>query len=125
MRGYSHRSETLSIEKLSLFSTGRHHRYIKITLDRILDFGHTPCMFRIYTEDKNRPMVEKILSERLPSFTIIPAIGFWQGAKESSLCIEVLESDRETIASIASVIKAVNKQDAVLITEVHEDHKFI
>jgi hypothetical protein len=71
----------------------------------------------IYTENKNRELIEKILDEYLDEYSIQDQIGCWKGQKEQSLKIEVLGTYQDdNIKSIALHIKIVNCQQAVLIT---------
>lgn len=74
-------------------------------------------IYRIYTEDKNRNKLEKIVATYFHGFTLIPSTGYWEGAKEESLIIEVVGINEDTkIRQCAEAIKAVNEQQAVLVT---------
>lgn len=76
-------------------------------------------LFRIYTEDFNREDIERIILNRVDSYTIIPAIGYWQDTKEESLIIEIIDSNEcclPIVKAIARDIKTSNKQQSVLIT---------
>ena len=76
--------------------------------------------FIIFTEDKNRTEIEKILSSRLEGFTLLFGQGFWVGAgityHENSLVIMVLTKEEEVIRDIAREIKRVNQQESILVT---------
>lgn len=75
-------------------------------------------IYRIYTEDLNRPATEKLVSATLDSFTLLPGVGYWLGKAEPCLIIEVI-SDRDIyplIAKLGKAIKALNQQDAVVLT---------
>jgi hypothetical protein len=75
-------------------------------------------LFRIYTEDINRDAVLAITGQTFDAFTCIPSNGVWQGTSEASLILEIAGKDSDAIAvrGLAQHIKAMNHQDAVLIT---------
>lgn len=83
-------------------------------------------LYRIQTENVNRDSIEKIVSHYFDGFTIIDAIGYWQGIRENSLIIEIAcihpSSD---IEKIAFEIKIANKQQCVLISAIESDFRFI
>jgi len=79
-------------------------------------------LYRIYTEKKNQECVEQIVLGHFPvhGYTMFDAIGYWRGNKEDTLVIEVEchEHDRFKIDAIASKIKTVNSQEAVLVVSI-------
>lgn len=71
----------------------------------------------IYTENKNRELIEKILDEYLDEYSIQDQIGVWKGTKEKSLKIEILGIYQDDhIKYVAGLIKVLNNQQAVLVT---------
>ena len=76
-------------------------------------------LYRIYTEDVNRERIKQKAFEDLNSFTFLTGTGYWRGAREDCLIIEILggESNREDVLRLASWIKTHNKQDSVIVTE--------
>jgi hypothetical protein len=81
--------------------------------------------YRIYTEDKNREEVEKIVSSSFDGFTIYETTGYYKNVKEKSIVIEII--DRSLVAdsrvkNIAARIKTLNSQEVMLVTicETHE-----
>jgi hypothetical protein len=75
--------------------------------------------YRIYTEDKNRQAIAANCCNYLtPGYTLFVAAGVWQGIPEKSLVIEFITEKRIdlTIISLCTIIKNVNKQEAVLYT---------
>ena len=71
----------------------------------------------LYTENINRDLIESILIKNLESFSIQDQIGVWKGTKKKSLKIEVLGSYQDdNIKYVAGIIKALNNQQAVLVT---------
>jgi len=75
-------------------------------------------MYRIYTEDKNRSVIFSLCSDTFDSFTVIPALGYWQGKPEDSLVIEVETEDEIAMQKLAVAIRKANQQDAVLVSKV-------
>lgn len=77
-------------------------------------------LYRILTEDKNRDGIVGIIKECFTGFTLIPAIGYWQGIKENSLIIEINASslDEYRINVIAKQIKILNNQQAVMVQQI-------
>lgn len=76
---------------------------------------------RLYTEDKNREVIEELATKWLNSFTLYTAQGRWEGIAEQSVIIEVgypqAEDDeyRAVLGHLAEEIKYVNQQEAILI----------
>jgi len=79
------------------------------------------ALYRICTEDKNRDKVERIVTGCFPGFTIIEAKGYWEGVREDSLVIELVTEDEERVNIVATRIKVVNEQQAVLIQRIECD----
>lgn len=78
-------------------------------------------LYRILTEDKNRDGIVDIIKEHFDGFTLIPAIGYWQGVKENSLIIEISVTprpDNYRIYVIVDQIKILNSQQAVLVQKI-------
>lgn len=77
-------------------------------------------LYRIYTENKDRAWIERQASKRFAGFTIVDAIGYWQGKKEKSLIIEIIAQDqyehKANIATLRDLIRRHNKQESVLKT---------
>ena len=76
---------------------------------------------RIYTEDKNRELIESIINGNFSGYSIVSQDGYWQGTKERSICIEIL-TDLPLLNAvyiterICREIKTINGQDAVIYT---------
>lgn len=73
-------------------------------------------MTRIYTEDKNRDGIIRVLDAHFEGYTVIPTLGRWKGVNENSLCIELLNADASRVLVAAHQIKALNAQESVLVT---------
>ncbi len=74
-------------------------------------------MFRIYCEDVNREKMLEILSKRLQDFTIIPAMGFYNGVREKSVVIEVFNAHKKTIEYTCEDLTLGLHQEIVVFTE--------
>ena len=88
-------------------------------------------LYRIYTERKNLPEIESIVTQAgFDGFTMLDAVGFWQGKAEYSLVLEfITEEDPQffhtRIVQVAETIKRINAQDAVLVTSQKVDSTLI
>lgn len=72
-------------------------------------------IYRIYTEDKNLPKIERILDEHFPGYSVFKGRGVWKGVKENSLLIEVDGAHSAEVSKVAGKIKKLNAQDAILV----------
>ena len=77
--------------------------------------------YRIYTEDKNRKGIIGTITPHFISFSLFEGTGYWQGEGEKSLVIEIITECNggkdQIIQDIASDIKFINNQQAVIITK--------
>lgn len=76
--------------------------------------------FRIYTEDVNREQVLAETTALFPSFNYGTITGYWQGQGEGSLVLEIVGDARKLakhVKALATRIKIINHQEAVLITK--------
>ena len=74
-------------------------------------------LYRIYTEDKQREDIDQVLKAHgIDSYTLIPTQGYWQGAQENSLIIEILSDLPLPLQYIAQSIKLTLNREAVLYT---------
>lgn len=76
-------------------------------------------LYRIYTEDKNRAQLEKWCSDHLDSYTIISAVGRYDGYRKYSLIIEHIGTpDSESdVLELARYIALWNNQGEVIVTK--------
>jgi hypothetical protein len=77
-------------------------------------------LYRIYTEDVNRDGILAATESHFDAFTLIPSRGAWRGHSEASLILEIVGNDSDAylaVHALAGEIKAINRQDAVLITQ--------
>lgn len=82
-------------------------------------------LYRLYTEDKNREAIVKIVSQETDGFTLIPAIGYWKGQPENSLIIELDGLSAFDAGRIAEAIRQANNQQAVLVQEIVTESKLV
>ena len=80
-------------------------------------------LFRIFTEYTNKEGIERAANNYFQGYTIFEGVGYWKGSKEKSLLLEVVDkpSKLETIKKLASEIKRINNQEAVLIQTVNNN----
>lgn len=87
--------------------------------------------FRIYTEStggkRTRAIVET--GNLFDGFTVIDVEGYWKGAAEESIIIEIMAEGTarniSKVETLARCIKRLNDQDAVLVTETEIKGRFI
>lgn len=85
-------------------------------------------LYRIHTENKHRRFIERLVSEHFAGFSIHVQIGYWQGKREKSLCIEITSDSPAAVLKITRICKAIcgyNKQDCVLIQTIPAEMKLI
>ena len=85
-------------------------------------------LYRIFTENKNRPGIESIVNEYALGYTIMTGVGYWQGQREKSLIIEVDGATANTINSIRHIaqrIKDLNGQQSVMIQQLDTSTSFV
>lgn len=83
-------------------------------------------LYRIYTENKNLKGIRKILDSKLEGYTIFKGLGIWQRIKEKSLTVEIVsEKSFNVFEEIATRIKILNHQQAVLVTVSEIESKLI
>lgn len=83
-------------------------------------------LYRIFTEDINRKVIEQIMTSRFDDFTMYPTIGYWKGKKEKSLTIEIeSHSDAKAIEEIALEIKKSNRQSKVMVQVITNSTKLV
>jgi hypothetical protein len=74
-------------------------------------------VYRILTENKNIDLVKATLGRLAIDYTLYFGEGGWKGCPESSIIIELVDTNKETAESIARSIKAINDQEAIMLQE--------
>jgi hypothetical protein len=82
-------------------------------------------IYRIYTQEKNREKILKLLSKTFESFTVQPILGYYKGKEEKSIVLEVVGARALQIQQLADTIRKMNGQQSVLILHVLGDAKTI
>ena len=98
------------------------------------------CLYRIYTEDLNRPEVERDIQDvvanfshgglTFDNFTLIKGIGYYNGSPEECVIIEIIAEIvsthyHEAIVALCKEIKESNNQECVLLTRSRINATFI
>jgi len=75
--------------------------------------------YRIYTEDVNRAQILELADSYFQGYSVLIATGVWRGKHEPSLILELLafENDKHAVTCLAQDIKALNKQESVLVSQ--------
>ena len=84
-------------------------------------------LYRILTEDKNILSIRTIVSGKFKSFTMIQALGCYEGQKEDTLIIEIDTlglHEKEAYAKVEEItnqISILNQQESVLVQQISVD----
>ena len=80
--------------------------------------------YNIYTEDLKPRKVEKTISKYFEGFNIQKIIGFWRGAKEKSILISIVVNEKQDakIKKLATEIKTLLNQEAVLVQRINNNN---
>jgi hypothetical protein len=86
-------------------------------------------IYRIYTEDKNGPALDRLLQEHVDGYTRFQGAGFWRDKAgrvycEESLVIELVDATEGQVEAIAEGIKSLNHQQAVLVVSFEAQARF-
>lgn len=77
--------------------------------------------YRILTENTNRVGIEELISKFTDGCTIFYTVGTYNGTREKSLVIEVANILPSTVQELALEIKALNKQESVMVQSIPLD----
>jgi hypothetical protein len=75
-------------------------------------------LYRILTEHKNVDGVTRWLLDCRTDYTLFVGDGAWHGIPEGSMALDLADVSRAEAIEIAQFIKAMNKQETVLILEI-------
>ncbi|MDQ1411411.1 MAG: hypothetical protein QOJ41_3146 [Acidobacteriaceae bacterium] len=70
---------------------------------------------RIYTEDKRRSTIVRVISEQFENFTLQPTTGYYRGKPEKSIVLEFVGAQEPRVKWLASRIREINRQASVLV----------
>ncbi|HEV7513653.1 MAG TPA: hypothetical protein VGO27_18290 [Candidatus Acidoferrum sp.] len=70
---------------------------------------------RIYTEDKRRATILRVISKQFESFTMQPTTGYYRGKPEKSIVLEFVGAKESQVKWLAARIREINRQASVLV----------
>jgi hypothetical protein len=82
-------------------------------------------IYRIYTQEKNRDKILKLVSKQFESFTVQPVLGYYKKQQEKSIVLEIVGARAREIEQLAASIREMNGQTSVLTIHLQGDAKTI
>ena len=81
------------------------------------EYARYEIVFRIHTED--RPNLRTLVGSRVQAFTLLQGVGMWKGVEEPAAVVEIIGTgaDRANVMALAGLIRDINRQQAVYVTE--------
>jgi hypothetical protein len=70
---------------------------------------------RIYTEDKHRATIVRVISKQFENFTLQPTTGYYHGKPEKSIVLEFVGAKESQVKWLAARIREINRQASVLV----------
>jgi hypothetical protein len=70
---------------------------------------------RVYTEDKRRATIVRVISKQFESFTLQPTTGYYRGKRERSIVLEFVGAKESEVKWLAARIREINRQASVLV----------
>ena len=70
---------------------------------------------RLYTEDKRRATILRVISKQFESFTMQPTTGYYRGKPEKSIVLEFVGAKESQVKWLAARIREINRQASVLV----------
>jgi hypothetical protein len=70
---------------------------------------------RIYTEDKRRDRIVRVISQQFENFTLQPATGYYRAKPEKSIVLEFVGAKESQLKWLAARIREINRQASVLV----------
>jgi hypothetical protein len=70
---------------------------------------------RVYTEDKRRATIVRVISKQFESFTLQPTTGYYRGKRERSIVLEFVGAKDSEVKWLAARIREINRQASVLV----------
>jgi hypothetical protein len=74
-----------------------------------------PTIHRIYTEDKRRAAIVRVISKQFESFTVQSTTGYYRGKRERSIVLEFVGAKESEVKWLAARIREINRQASVLV----------
>jgi hypothetical protein len=82
-------------------------------------------IYRIYTQEKNRQKILKLVSKQFESFTVQPILGYYKNEEEKSIVLEIVGARSHEIERLAETIRKMNGQKSVFTLRLRGDAKTI
>ncbi len=101
------------------------------------DMANSRNVYKVYTQDLERSVIEVIVNREFPAFTIYQGVGYWKNEQEKTLIIEVVSSvdasnhaddareERRKILRICEEIRHFNSQESVMLVTSYGSQEFI
>jgi hypothetical protein len=70
---------------------------------------------RIYTEDKRRATIVRVISKQFEDFTLQLTTGYYRGKPEKSIVLEFVGAKESQVKWLAARIREINRQASVLV----------
>lgn len=70
---------------------------------------------RVYTEDKRRATIVRVISKQFESFTLQSTTGYYRGKREKSIVLEFAGAKESEVKWLAARIREINRQASVLV----------
>jgi hypothetical protein len=70
---------------------------------------------RIYTEDKRRATIVRVISKQFDDFTLQPTTGYYRGKPEKSIVLDFVGAKESQVKWLAARIREINRQASVLV----------
>jgi len=70
---------------------------------------------RVYTEDKRRATIVRVISKQFESFTLQPTTGYYRGKRERSIVLEFVGAKDSEVKWLAARLREINRQASVLV----------
>ena len=70
---------------------------------------------RVYTEDKRRATIVRVISKQFESFTLQPTTGYYRGKRERSIVLEFVGAKDFEVKWLAARLREINRQASVLV----------
>ncbi|MDQ1407525.1 MAG: hypothetical protein QOG55_3154 [Acidobacteriaceae bacterium] len=70
---------------------------------------------RVYTQDKRRATIVRVISKQFDNFTLQPTTGYYRGKAEKSIVLEIVGAKESQVKWLAARIREINRQASVLV----------
>jgi hypothetical protein len=74
-----------------------------------------PSIHRIYTVDKRRATIVRVISKQFENFTLQPTTGYYRGKPEKSIVLKFVGAKESQAKWLAARIREIDRQVSVLV----------